>query len=340
MRCNYSYSDIQITDRPQTLLDGMRWYLDYLQDLVVEDFERKNLSQPYILEQKRFVERFKNTLESKGYLPDRMGFILSKKEVGLFHNFLIEKKYSAKTYNKHIVGIRTMYNAFMKEGYIDHNPFARVRMKYTVTNPDIIYEEELEKLFKIIRPENGHVQIGTTRKGKKNYYRAWLKDAILLALYTGERRDGVFLLQWRHVEENYLKIPNFKINRKQKVEDFHYVPITEDMAEFLMTLKRGNDDDYIIEPSHENRDTLKNQCSKSFSHFWSVAGFEKRKDFKALRKTLETRLWTMLGDKSKALKRHKNLSTTIDHYLGQEEILKELKGQKMFGFLHELNIPT
>lgn len=336
----YDISAIQVNDdetgdSPQNLDQGISWYLDYLKDLNVEEFEKKNLSKDYILEQKRYINRFREALIQKGVKIK--SFQLDKRHLGIFHNYLEAKGYANKTYNKHIVGLRTMYNAFIAEGFTASNPFNRITQKYTVNNPDIIYEEELGQLFKVISYDNGWAQVGKTRR---NHYRPWLKNAILLALYTGERRDGVFLLKWRHVEENYIKIPNFKVNRKQKIEDHHYLPITQDVASFLLTLERGEDDDYIIEPAHENRQTLKDQCSKAFSHFWSIAGFDTRKEFKALRKTLETRLWDMLGDKSKALKRHKNLSTTIDFYLGQKQIMEELQGQKLFGFLSELNTTT
>lgn len=314
---------------PKLFSQAFGWYMDYLQDLNVESYEVKNLTEDYVKAQRRYISQFVTAIKAKGYNPNAMDLRIGKNVVGIFHNYLEDQGYAAKTYNHHIVAMRTMYNVFLKEKFVSENPFLKVRQKYTTNNPDIVHEEELEKLFKVITYENGWAQIGNT---KLNRYRHWLKDAILLALYTGERRDGVFLLQWKHVEENYLKIPNFKVNQKQKIEDYHFVPITNDIAEFLLNLERGSEKDYLIEPFHKNRRTLKDQCSKAFTHFWLLAGLDKRKSFKTLRKTLETRLWTMLGDKSKALKRHKNLSTTIDYYLGQKEIMKELKGQKMFNF--------
>lgn len=87
-------------------------------------------------------------------------------------------------------------------------------------------------------------------------------------------------------------------------------------------------DDYIFVPDHENRDTLKDTISKSFTHFWKQTGIQKVVSFKNLRKTHITRVIGLLGDKAKSIK-HNNDKVAQDHYINELEILKPLKGRRL-----------
>jgi len=156
----------------------------------------------------------------------------------------------------------------------------------------------------------------------------WLKDVFLFALLTGERLDGLFLAKWENIEGSFLKIPNWKVNRAKGYSDFRYIPITQDLSELLGKLNPGTG--FIFCGEIKNRELLKSYCSKGFIHFWRLTGIDKQISFRHLRKTYLTRIWILLGDKSKGLKSHKHLSTQIDYYLNQADILKELTGLKLF----------
>ncbi len=101
-----------------------------------------------------------------------------------------------------------------------------------------------------------------------NHYRPWLKKVFALALFTGERLDGIVLLKWSHIDGNFFKIPNFKVERIQKTEGKYYsYAITADLAELLLQFDATDQDAYIVEPGMKNRYTLKKYITKAFTHF-------------------------------------------------------------------------
>src|SRR3546814_16243597 len=96
------------------------------------------------------------------------------------------------------------------------NPFYKVKLPEIHHDPEIVPVEEFEQLLSVITPENG---VGTKGKKKKetvNYYRDWLKKVLIFSLLTGERLDVIVLLKWYHIEGNFLRILNWKVNRIQK----------------------------------------------------------------------------------------------------------------------------
>src|ERR1041385_1297734 len=95
----------------------------------------------------------------------------------------------------------------------------------------------------------------------------------------------------RTSKETFFKIPNFKVNRIQKVDkNYSYTPITADLAELLFQFEMTGENDYIVVPEHESRYSLKKFVSKAFTHYWRVTGLKRDVSFKTLRKTYETRL--------------------------------------------------
>jgi len=131
----------------------------------------------------------------------------------------------------------------------------------------------------------------------------------------GERLDGVVLLRWSHIEGDFFKIANFKVNRIQKVDNYYsYTPITADLAEVLQRFERTGNDDFIVSPEYENRYSLKKFVSKAFTHYWRVTGLMGNVSFKSLRKTYETRLTSAIGSKAMFVK-HNSDKTAIKHYL-------------------------
>ncbi|MFT7233444.1 MAG: integrase [Cyclobacteriaceae bacterium] len=312
----------------RTLTDAMNKYFDYLTGADVPVYERKTRTEKHIKEQKNYIEKFLTIIRQNGINPSMVHPQVSEEFAEWFYEWLEPKGYSNHTFNHYVKAVKTMYKYLMQNNFILYNAFAGMKTKHTATNADIIYESELELLFKLINYENGFKIVGGLQK---NFYREWLPNAIKLGLYTGERLDGITGLKWGDVESNYLKIPNWKLRRfEDSNQEFSYVPITADFAKFLLELKCESPNDYLIAPLMANREYVKSQLSKSFSHYWSLTNNPKQITFRHLRKTFETRMWMLLGPKVKGLKRHKNLSTKVDHYLSQKEIYKELEGQDMF----------
>jgi hypothetical protein len=184
------------------------------------------------------------------------------------------------------------------------NPFEEVKIREVHYDPEIIPVEEMEQLLGVITPENGKGIKGLKKKETVNYYRPWLKKVIALSLLIGERLDGVVLLRWRHIEGNFFKIPNFKVDRIQKTDGkyYSYTPITVDLAEQLVQFDMTGEEEYIVEPAVQNRETLKKFISKAFTHYWKVTGNKRKVTFKNLRKTYETLLTSAIGEKAMLVK--------------------------------------
>lgn len=307
--------------RPVLLNHCMNAYLDHMEGIGIPVHKRRKMSKNHILAYKRYMKRF---LDLVGNIKVNE---ISETHVGMYHQWILDQKYGPRSYNDHIVCMSSFIKFVnTKFRYDIDNFFSEVKLKREPVNPEILTDEEIDKLFSVITYENGWC-----KQGKKNVNRCypWLKDAIMIGLLTGERQDGIFYLEWSHVDGNYLKIPNFKVNRIYGMDEFHYVPITYDLGMLLDRLK-VRDTGYILEPNRTNRETLKSVCSKAFTHFWRLTGIEKDITFRNLRKTYITKIRTILGDRTSVLNIHKNDDIQIKHYIDKQEIQKSLIGVKLY----------
>jgi integrase len=210
------------------------------------------------------------------------------------------------------------------------NPLEKVKIQAVHYDPQVISAEEFELFLSTITEENGTGTKGSEGTHKVNYYRPWLKKVFVLSLLIGERLDGVVLLRWSHVEGNFFKIPNFKVNRIQKVDKYYsYTPITADLAELLLQFEMTAEDAYIVAPEYGSRYSLKKFISKAFTHYWRVTGLKREVSFKTLRKTYETRLTEAIGSKAMFVK-HSSDKTAIRHYIGRKELLEATKDIRLY----------
>ena len=75
-------------------------------------------------------------------------------------------------------------------------------------------------------------------------------------------------------------------------------------------------DYYLVAPGKtENRETLKNQMSKGFSHYYDQLKTGRNLTFKCLRKTYITHLALSLGLNARVITRHSGDNVLIKHYL-------------------------
>lgn len=317
---NYGYK-AKAEKKPITIVECAEMFLDWMQDIDVPEHEKKNLSIRHI---KRTHLRLSSLLEITGKnIPVNM---VDSGHVGKFHEHLLNvKKYKAETYNGYMDGCKHFFNYLINvKKYDIVNPFENVKSRYVVKKVEIITEEEFDSLINAVVPENGMRQISGR---DRNLYFEWLIPALKLARLTGARREELMILKWEHVGDNYITVPNIKVNRSKKVEEHSFVPITQDLAELLLQLKG---DGYLIAPEYSNRATLTNYLTTCFSHFWEKAGYDKTKSFKYLRKTYITRIRFLLGDKAKALNNHSDDEIQRQHYIDQQEIQKELVNTRLF----------
>lgn len=329
---NYHYPEILPVEQPAKpklmfLKEAAKMYLDYLQDIGVPEQEKKNLTQAYINDQKRYIIRFLSAVKLKAKkISEFPVTAVTSDHVSEFHKFLKRESYSQRSYNAHMQGVKYFFNYVIRDIKVAmENPLDRVKMPEVHYDPEIIPVEEFELFLSGITEENGVGIKGSKGTHRVNYYRPWLKKVFVLSLLIGERLDGVVLLRWSHIEGNFFKIPNFKVNRIQKVDkNYSYTPITADLADLLLQFEMTSENDYIVMPEHESRYTLKKFISKAFTHFWRVTGLKRDVSFKTLRKTYETRLVAAIGEKAMFVK-HKSDKTAMKHYLGKKELLESTK---------------
>ncbi len=159
-----------------------------------------------------------------------------------FYNWIFANGFSQTAYNAHMKACKYFFEWVIKTLKVQmDNPFENVRMPEVHYDPEIIPVEEFEQLLSVITPENGSGEKGVKRKENVNHYRPWLKKVFILSLLTGERLDGIVLLKWSHIDGNFFKIPNFKVERIQKTEGkyYSYTPITADLAELTAPVRRN-----------------------------------------------------------------------------------------------------
>lgn len=315
-------------EKPFLLLDCINYYLDWLNNVpnIVPRQKRVIRTAKHIGTVRKHLQTFADSLRKNGVNPSSQHVNVPDEFVGYFYSELESIGYANKTFNHYISSVRVFYKVMIELKITGENPFVGITRKYTFNDPQIISMEEFSNLIVVTKKENGW---GRKVGQKRNFFRDWLVKSWYLALFTGERRDGVFELKWKHVEGGYFKIPNFKINEIQKVNVYHWVLITKDFAIFLAGLKAGEPDDYIIDTEDMNRNTAKEFCTQAFTHFWNISSNEIKKDFKNLRKTQKTRETILMGEQRKYLKSG-TVDVERDHYIGQREIQEKFKDELMF----------
>jgi len=180
-----------------------------------------------------------------------------------------------------------------------------------------ITKEEDEALLNIIDKENA-IQVLSTGE-KKHHYHPWLKFAIQLGLLTGRRRDEIVNLKFSDIKTDnegnllYIETEDYKVNRaRDNLSDSSkkliFIPITKTLKKLIY--KKGYDkykwtDTYLLAPEKTKyRDTLKNQMSKGFSHYYNQLNTGRNLTFKCLRKTYITHLALSIGLNAKVVTRH------------------------------------
>ena len=318
---------VPIDSKPMLLKPCIRLYIDFLSDVDVPSYERKNYSKDWI---NQVTTYFKNIL---GILPSSETFVITEfgvNEVSLIHEHL-EEKYSAKTYNHYISTFRKFFAFLNKKGYNIEDPFEEVKLKSTKARTEIIHLDEFEKLITICQPENG-VKIENSGK-RKNLYREWLPEAWRLYLYTGRRRGDLPHIKVSQVKEHYIHCIESKTEKTGS--NIKLIPMTTELrslVEDLISRDNLTPDDYLLAPGETNRDQVRNISSDAFTHYWRQLNIDRHVTLNSLRNTYATfgrRMWG--ADFEGLIGLHVSVKTTDANYVNKEEIAKEYSGAKMFG---------
>ena len=332
--------------KPQLLVDCMASYFDYMNNENIPAHRHKVRSKGHISEIERYFRYFidclkKNQIEYKSLFV----YEIDDRILGIFHNYLLEdKNYSNVSYNKVITILRSFYNYLIEEGYYVHrNPFNRMKRRPVRPTVETITEKEYNELVRIIDRDRA-VQVLSTGEKKYHYY-PWLKYAIQLGLLTGRRRDEIINIKYSDIKIDdsgnmvLIETEDYKVNRANSnlseiSKKMIYIPVTRTLKKVIYENgynKYKNTKKYLLAPDKiTKRETLKNQMSKGFSHYYNQLSTGRTLTFKCLRKTYITRLALSLGLNARIITRHSGEDVIIRHYLDQKVISKVAEDFEVF----------
>lgn len=332
------------------LITALSFYIGYLSgDETFPSYMKRKRSSDYVAEVQRCFLRFVDCLKSAGYdVASLRVNQVNRDMVGLYYDYLLKEiKYSARSLNKNIGFMNSLYLFLGKEGHAVHSPFANVIRKPVVTKAETISEEEFTSLLERITPENGIEQTPGKVKNYRGHYRSWLKNAFRLALETGRRRQELTAMTWSGVIYDStrnpvcIRVEDIKVNnirgvQKDEEKKFVFVPITENLMQLLNEIgyeKYKNTDHCIIAPELKTRreKVLCDTMSRSFAHFIKLISIKKDLSLKSLRKTYITNLAISMGSNTKMVTGHSGDDILQRHYINHFEIAKSLRGFQVFG---------
>jgi integrase len=345
---NYSTKVIASkTTIPKTIVEAMAYYISYLNNETPHEQEHKIRSKGHIDEVERYFKYFIEYLESVGTLPIILPVQKMDKDlVGKLKSFLLEtKRFAPKTYNKYI-GLMRIFTEFIIDEFEFKikNPFKGFKPLKVEKRVKTIINNEFHDLLEIIRPENGIETLSTGQK--KNRYKPWLKDAILLTLLTGRRREETVTMKFNGVIENEkgepisIGIEDYKVNRsngvtKKEGRKTIYVPVISPLKTLLLKLgytENKGKDMYILAPDETmERRTMMDFMSKSFTHYYKQLNTGKDLKLYDLRKTYISHLYAKHGEKARMITKHSGEDVMMQHYIDDKVVAEIAMDFGMFG---------
>lgn len=350
-KSNYSTKLAVIkTEIPRTVLEAMAYYLAYLENDTPHEQEHKQRSKAYKEEVGRYFNYFSDYLQKEMDINSSIFQFekLDKNVVGKLKSYLlITRNYAPKTYNKFVGLMRIFVNFMMEEfEYRMKNPFKAFKRLQVEIKINTIENKEFHALLEIIQPDGSQQEFETRgpdknkkkKKYKKNRYKPWLRDAMMLALLTGRRREEIVCMKFNGITENEagepmtICIEDFKVNRGNSLTNKEarkkiYVPVITPLKKLLYELgytENKGKDRYILAPAETmERRTMMDFISKSFSFYYKKLNTGKDLTFYDLRKTYISHLYATHGEKAKIITKHSGLDVMLDHYI-DEKVISEI----------------
>lgn len=342
--------DYQEKKQELTLIEAMTMYMAFLECKRGAEHTLRFRSSNHKKDLQRSIVLFAKSLKTKGIDPEKINIQeITQEHVGFYHAYLLgEKEYSNRTYNRYMSNLRGFFNYLNKhEGLEIRNPFNTVQKKPTHTNIKTIEPKDFNALLEIITQERGIQELSTGEK--KNHWHPFLKEAFLLGLLTGLRREQLLTLRFSDIQETPDSLPlvilsnNLKVNRINNINEtgdmrITPTPISPQLLKLLISMgykekENFQSDRYILAPdSKMKRVTLMNILSKSFSHYWKQLGQDVPKDlsFAHLRKTYITKMTLAVGDNARHITGHSNQEVLNKHYINKELIARVASNHSIF----------
>ncbi len=330
------------------LLEAQAAYIDFLADVDVPEHKKKHRSKDNIENHIRSLKYFNNTLKNKKVNIRLLPIdLIDDTHVGYFHTYLT-KNLGNRSYNKYMDFLKHFFSWIISNHNLKlTNPFESIQRKSTTTDKKTITGKEFNALLGSIVPENGiYIYHTTNKKIKKNFYSPFLKDALLLGLHTGGRREEITGLKWNMIHERegrpmFIEVVNLKVERKKKVENMgevapKIIPITSGLLDVLMDFgyeKKKGTNDFILKIDREkySLNTILEKISKGFSHYYKQLNTGRDLQFKCLRKTYLTYLEHVAKGDTKSLSSHASDEVLQKHYIDERIVSKAIQEVRIFG---------
>jgi len=276
--------------KPMLLLDCLKMYIDFKNNVNVPIHKQRNLTRKYMNDIKLSFSKFIEFLKASGINVSIFSVSeINDNVVGDYFKYLTDSKYSADTFNHHILNLKMFFTFLNTKGYGLENPFAGIRRKPVRHNPQTINAKDFYALLDVISPIDSKILIGQKRQELKEYYREWLPSYIRLAAFTGRRRTEITQMKWNKIvcDDNdvpvYIESPDFKVNQLQNNDDENnwkliYVPIIEELRELLYELgydQNKGKDEFIIAPE-ETMDRITMEKFGITINLWGVSPIKQK----------------------------------------------------------------
>lgn len=313
---------IQLSRRDHTIIEGIEKYGQKI--ACVDEFQdNKPKSKNHQNECLRIVDRFGESLESLGVnLFSTPLNSLPVKITGVFSSY-IKAKYNVRSQSskdKHTRIMRHFFD-FLKNADMYHKPnfFKLIETKPIESSSITVSDLEFKEVLKVICRDNGHT---VARGGTRNQYYDWLKDALVIARFTGLRSKELFNLKWSDIKEyedtHFLFVIDWKVTEIKGVDTYKAIPLEDELYQYLNEYV-SRTDTYIIDTGYKFS-TFKDNLSRAFTHFYKVAfPGQKIKNFKHLRKAHITELSSILGEEAYLASGHSGNRVIEQHYINQIE---------------------
>ena len=319
--------EVSINQQPLAFRQCLKMYLDWVNDIGVPSYEKKNYTPETKTKIKNRIKVILEIIRNSGYDPDYISVKSFPQEVISELYDQLNERYAAKTFNHYISILNNFYNKFLigEKDYDLKNPFRNVNFEKTKGRTEIIEIDEFNKLLEITTPENGLRQ---QTKRIRNLYKPWLTEFWRMSLYTGRRPQDIPLLKVSNILESH------GYCEEQKTDQVRLFIVSEELLDFKAELIKKyslSEDDYLIAPDKKNRAEVKNGASLGFTHYWSLTGFDHRILYD-LRNTYITRLRTNVGDESlRFFGLHAKISTTDKNYVNAQKMAANYAGVRLYG---------
>jgi len=324
-------------EKPTLLIDCLAMYLDFKNDIGVEDHANRDLSQGTLTEFKNHITKWRDAtvIAGENFAKLRVDNI-SKKNVAATIKYL--GNWSNSTQTK-VFGFYNQFYKYLNEnGYNIKSPFKGIEVSNeTKTEARAVTYKEFLDVVEVMSNGTSDDKL----RGRRIYF-DWLPEAMHFAALTGRRIKHEFMdAKFSDIElidgellGGFIWILDSKYSKQNKHKigfqpRYTKAPVYQELYDFLMEMgyKDHKDSDRYIVAGDEKkqRDTLANNLTNAFGFYRNKIGMSKKVQLKGLRKKFVTRMRNEFGDNANFFTGHKSSRIDSLHYYDDRELFEKVK---------------